>query len=290
MVQSSILPTIDEETMNGLMTVAIDASKKAGRIIRQHSNGTGIKQTKSNPRDLLTLIDSLCEQTIREVVVEAYPHHSFLGEESVPPGKEASAAAIKRILSDTDQTADFIWIVDPIDGTTNFVHGMPISVPSIAVAHRGEVVVGVIFDPHRDQIYTAMKGGGAYLNGKKISVGMQDHLSESIIAMGSPPAEDSMQFSLNGLGILLFSVRAVRMLGSAALMMAWVASGKLTCYWEYDLSCWDVCAGVLLVQEAGGQVTDFDGKEFSLETRKICASNRRIHQDILHALNEAGIK
>jgi myo-inositol-1(or 4)-monophosphatase len=185
--------------------------------------------------------------------------------------------------------SDFLWIVDPIDGTTNFVHGMPLSMPSLAVAYRGEVVVGVIFDPHRDELFTAVKGGGAQMNGRNIRVGDEDKLSDAIVAMGSPPGDESMQMSLKGVETLMPAVRSVRMLGSAALMLAWVANGRLTCYWEYDLSSWDVAAGTLIVQESGGQVTDFDGTDFSLTCRKICASNKKIHCDILATLSHAGI-
>ncbi len=198
-------------------------------------------------------------------------------------------AAITRILHDSSQS-DFLWIVDPIDGTTNFVHGMPLSVPSIAVAYKGEVVAGVIFDPHRNELFTAIKGKGAYMNGQIIQVGFQNELAESVIGMGSPPAEDSISMSLKGAEALMFVVHSLRMLGSAALMLAWVACGRLTCYWEFDLSCWDVCAGALLVEEAGGHVSDLGGKEFSLTSRKICATNKKIHRKVLMTLNNAGIE
>ena len=161
--------------------------------------------------------------------------------------------------------------------------------PSIAVAYRGEVVVGVIFDPHRDELFTATKGGGAQMNGKGIHVGDEENLSDAIVAMGSPPGDESMQMSLKGFGSLMPVVRSVRMLGSAALMLAWVANGRLTCYWEYDLSSWDVAAGTLIVEESGGSVTDFDANDFSLVCRKLCASNKKIHRDVLALLNHAGI-
>lgn len=186
--------------------------------------------------------------------------------------------------------SDFLWIVDPIDGTTNFVHGIPLSAPSIALAYKGDLIVAAIFDPHRNEMFTAMKGRGAFMNGQRIHVGLQSDLLQSIVAMGSPPADESMKMSLQGAAALMGAVQSLRMLGSAALMLAWVANGRLTCYWEYDLSCWDVGAGALLVREAGGQITDFEGNEFSLMTRKICASNKRVHHDILSALNKAGIQ
>lgn len=114
----------------------------------------------------------------------------------MPPGKEASAAAIEAKLSNSD--SDWLWIVDPIDGTTNFVHGMPLSMPSVAAAYKGEVMCGVIYDPHRDELFTAIRGGGAFMNGKPIKVGEQDIIGDAVVAMGSPPAEESMQMSLKG--------------------------------------------------------------------------------------------
>ena len=186
--------------------------------------------------------------------------------------------------------SDFLWIVDPIDGTTNFVHGMPLSVPSVALAYKGDVIVAAIFDPHRNELFTAMKGKGAFMNGQRIHVGLQSDLSQAIVAMGSPPADESMKMSLQGAVAFMEVVQSLRMLGSAALMLAWVANGRLTCYWEYDLSCWDVAAGALLVMEAGGKITDIGGNEFSLTTRKICASNKRVHHDVLRTLSEAGIR
>lgn len=215
-----------------------------------------------------------------------FPDHNFLGEEDVPPGKEASAAALEAKLS----KEGWLWIVDPIDGTTNFVHGMPLCMPSVAATYNGEVMVGVIYDCHRDELFTAISGRGAFLNGEKITVGSQATLGDAIVAMGSPPATESMAMSLKGVAALMPKVRTIRMLGSAALMLAWVANGRLTCYWEYDLSSWDISAGALIIQEAGGRFTDLEGNDFTLRTRKICASNGKIHDETLRVLREeAGI-
>lgn len=217
-----------------------------------------------------------------------FPNHDFLGEEDVPPGKEASAAAIDAKLQDCK--SGWLWIVDPIDGTTNFVHGMPLSMPSIAAAYRGEVMVGVIYDPHRNELFTATRGKGAFMNGKPIKVGEQQDIGDAVVAMGSPPGEESMSMSLRGVKALMPRVRTIRMLGSAAIMLAWVANGRLTCYWEYDLSSWDISAGALLVQEAGGRFTDLAGNDFTLRTRKMCASNGKVHDEVLRTLREdAGI-
>lgn len=280
-------PEVDNKILDQILNVAVEASKKAGDIILGNAGGAEVTERKANSRDLLTLIDPLCEKTIRETVLTAFPDHEFLGEEDVPPGKDASAAALEHKLATTD---GWLWIVDPIDGTTNFVHGMPLCMPSVAAVYKGMVMVGVIYDCHRDETFTAIRGRGAKLNGNSITVGAQETLGDAVIAMGSPPAEESMKMSLKGVAALMPQVRTIRMLGSAALMLAWVANGRLTCYWEYDLSSWDVAAGALIIQEAGGKFTDLEGNDFDLRNRKICASNGLIHDHILRVLGEeAGI-
>lgn len=287
--EESTFPT--KEELEKLLSVAIDASKKAGDIIIGNAGGAEVEKCKANTRDLLTLIDPLCEKTIRDCVLETFPTHDFLGEEDVPPGKEESAKAIDAKLNSL-KTSDFLWIVDPIDGTTNFVHGMPLCMPSVAVAYKGEVVVGVIFDPHQNEVFSAMKNHGAFLNGKPIQTGQQTEIGDAVIAMGSPPGEESMQMSLKGVEALMPKCRTIRMIGSAAIMFAWVACGRLTVYWEYDLSSWDVSAGFLLVTEAGGKFTGLNNEPWDLRQRKIMAScgNGNVHEEVLRALNEAGVQ
>jgi len=282
------LPT--KEELDSVLAVAIDASRAAGEIIIGNAGGAEVTERKANSRDLLTVVDPLCEKTIRDKVSEIFPEHSFLGEEDVPPGKEASAAALDRLLNESNE---WLWIVDPIDGTTNFVHGMPLCMPSVAVAYKGEVVVGVIYDPHREEMFTAMKGQGAFMNGEAIEVGQQEVIGDAVVAMGSPPAAESLEMSLKGVKVLMPKVRTIRMLGSAALMLAWVANGRLTCYWEYDLSSWDIAAGALLVTEAGGKFTDLAGNpsfpSSNLRARKMIATNGKVHDEILEELNNAGV-
>jgi len=172
------------------------------------------------------------------------------------------------------------------------VHGMPLCMPSIAATYRGEVVVGVIYDCHRDEIFAAIKGRGAFMNGEPITVGPQEDIGDAAVAMGSPPGEESMAMSIKGVAALMPKVRTLRFLGSAALMLAWVANGRLTAYWEHDLSSWDIAAGALLIREAGGSFTDLEGRDFDLRSRKICASNGKpgVHDALLQTLREAGIK
>mmetsp|Transcript_28199 Transcript_28199/g.36377 ORF Transcript_28199/g.36377 Transcript_28199/m.36377 type:complete len:186 (+) Transcript_28199:122-679(+) len=145
---------------------------------------------------------------------------------------------------------------------------MPLCMPLVAVAYKGEVVVGVIHDPHRQETFSAVKGRGATMNGETIKVGEQATIGDAIVAMGSPPAEESMKMSLAALPVLMPKVRTIRMIGSAALMLAWVANGRLTAYWEYDLSSWDVAAGSILIEEAGGSMTDLNNERWNLERER----------------------
>jgi myo-inositol-1(or 4)-monophosphatase len=309
----------DRLFLDKVLEVAVDAAKKAGDIIMGNAGGAEVTERKANSRDLLTLIDPLCEKTIYETIRASFATHDFLGEEDVAPGKEASAAALEAKLlhavartttvqdnDDNDssssssssstnkmsKTDGWLWVVDPIDGTTNFVQGLPICGPSIAATYQGQVMVAVIYDCHANELYTAIRGRGAYRNGQqRIYVNQnQTVLSDAVVAMGSPPGEESMQMSLRGVAVLMPKVRTIRMLGSAAIMLAWVACGRLTCYWEYDLSSWDIAAGALLITEAGGRFTDLNGKDYTLRTRKMCGSNGYIHDEILKILrDEAGI-
>uniref|UniRef100_A0A7S3LDA3 Inositol-1-monophosphatase n=1 Tax=Amphora coffeiformis TaxID=265554 RepID=A0A7S3LDA3_9STRA len=263
----------------------MEAGRKAGTIILQHAQGADVTKNKANARDLLTEIDPLCEKTIQETVLAAFPEHAFLGEEDVPPGRQAAAEALRVKLEASAET--WLWIVDPIDGTTNFVHGMPLCMPSIAATYQGQVMVACIYDPHSDSMYTAVRGRGAYCNERPLHVdATTTDLGQAVVAMGSPPGEESMQKSIAAIPHLMPAVRTLRFLGSAALMLAWVAQGRLTAYWEYDLSSWDMAAGSLLIAEAGGNITDLHGQPFTLATRQMAASNGGVHEALLRVLRE----
>ena len=286
----------DSTKYEELVRIGTIAAKAAGDIILNYKGGADVTKVKFNNKDLLTEVDPMCEKIIRDTIAQYFPKHSILGEEDVEPGKDASAKALDMFLQrtcegdhDDNEETGYLWIVDPIDGTSNFVHGMPLCMPSIACAYRGEVVAGVIYDPHRDELFTATLHGGAFMNGEEIEVGQQNDIGEAIVAMGSPPAAESLEMSLKGIALLMPKVRTIRMLGSAAIMLAWVANGRLTSYWEYDLSSWDIAAGALLVKEAGGKFTDLNGNDFKLRNRKIVASNGKVHQAILDTLRDAGV-
>jgi myo-inositol-1(or 4)-monophosphatase len=179
-----------------------------------------------------------------------------------------------------------VFVFSSIRQNYSQIPGMPLCMPSVAATYNGQVMVGVIYDPHREELFHAVRGRGSFMNGERIYVGEQETIGDAIIAMGSPPAEESMEMSLRGIQALMPKCRTIRMLGSAALMLAWVANGRLTCYWEYDLSSWDISAGALLIQEAGGRFTDLNGEDFTLRTRKMCATNGKVHDEILRVLRE----
>ncbi|KAG5182459.1 L-galactose-1-phosphate phosphatase [Tribonema minus] len=275
----------DPTTIERILATATRAAKKAGELMIREA-GAEIIKTKTNPKDLLTKVDGMCQDAIKAEVDAEFEgeQHAFLGEENVAPGPEASIAALKEAVD----SSDYLWIVDPIDGTTNFCHAMPLSAVSIGVAYRGTLVAGCVYDPYADELFTATAGGGAFLNGKKVVVGPQASLcatlGEALVAGGAPPGLLALGPCMRGMVAMSPHVRSFRMLGSAAIMLAWVACGRLTAYFEPDLNAWDVAAGALLIQEAGGLMTHCNGTPYSLTTRSILGSNGRAHKEMVDIL------
>ena len=233
-------------------------------------------------RDLVTEVDLEVQRLIRSHVETEFPGHAFLGEEDCGGAGAALAAA---------QGDEWLWVVDPIDGTTNFVHGLPLCSVSIAVCQNGQPMVGVVYDPERDELFEAVDGEGAWLDQERLTVSAEAMASDSLVATGygasaeaTPPFLECMQV------LTAVPVRSVRMLGSACIMLAWVAAGRLEAYCEADLNPWDTAAGILLVREAGGCVTDLRGADYSLGTRPILASNGRTHAELLDALQRGGVQ
>lgn len=263
--------------------VAISTAAKAGEWIQSKLGSFSNLQTKSAPQDLVTEVDKGSEKLIRNLLSTHFPHHDFLGEEGVEPGAEASAKAIAEM-----EQSEYLWIIDPIDGTTNYIHGFPFYTVSIALAHRGELIVGVVYDPSRDELFVAEKGKGAYLRGRRTGVSQELKLSDSLIATGFPPSKpEALQANLRGVQALVPKVRNIRAAGSAALHLAYVAAGRLSGYYELGLSVWDVAAGVLLVRESGGSVSDTNGEPYTLQTRNILATNGHIHEELARELKAA---
>lgn len=264
--------------------VAINTAAKAGEWIKSKLGDFSSLNIKTSPHDLVTEVDKGAEQMIRNLILTHFPTHSFLGEEGVEPGAEASIKALEEASE-----AEYLWIVDPVDGTTNFVHGFPFFSVSIALAYKGEVVVGVVYDPNRDELFVAEKGKGAYVHGRRMQVDHEEKLADSLIATGFP-ADRGMALAANmrGLEAMVPRVRNIRCSGSAALHLAYVAAGRLSGFWEVGLNAWDMAAGMLLVQESGGKITDTQGQPYHLGVRHVVATNGRIHDELTEVLKESG--
>jgi len=250
------------------LRVAIHAAEEAARIQRNHLGGELDIGTKSSVTDLVTQVDRACETRIREIVLGTFPDHVVLGEEQ---GQQGEAACR--------------WIVDPLDGTLNYAHGFPFFCVSVALEVNGTVELGVVLDTPRDVLFRAVRGGGASANGRPIAVSDESELISAMLATGFAYVEDTQQENLDVFTRVLPKVRAVRRPGAAALDLCYVASGKLDGFWELKLSPWDVAAGWLIIQEAGGTVTGPDGAPYRLGERALVASNGALHAKLLDLLD-----
>lgn len=252
-----------------LLTVAVQAALQAGGLLRQ-GFGTAFEiSSKEGHHNLVTTYDKLAEKTIAETVGKRFPTHGFLGEES---GHQKSGS--------------ILWIVDPLDGTVNFAHNVPVFSVSIAVAVEGKVVVGVVYQPMTDELFWAEKGKGSFLNGKPLKVSTQMKLSEAFLATGFPynVSEDPLSCIETFVKLTRKGI-PIRRLGSAALDLSYVAAGRFDGYWEVTLQPWDIAAGLLLVEEAGGKVTRYDGSPCNpTEAGPVLATNKHLHTQILEVL------
>ncbi len=252
-----------------MLNFAIETAREAGQILLEKF-GRKINISKKGDIDLVTEADLASEKAIIERIRSYYPKHSILAEESGEAIIEGDAT--------------WKWIVDPLDGTTNFAHGYPCWCVTLALEHDGEIVVGVTFDPTRNELFAAEKGRGATLNNKPIRVSETEKLSEALIVTGFPyDFKQRENFAGHLKGFLLKS-RGVRRDGSAAIDMAYVACGRFDGFWEEGLHAWDVAAGVLLIEEAGGRVSYYDDSKFSIYMPPICADNGLIHSEMLETL------
>jgi len=267
-----------------ILAVAEDAARKAGVLVRENI-GARVHYSKTNYKDVVTEIDIKSQRVIEDTIMSAFPDHGFLGEENVEAGHCASVDALEFSLA--TEGKEWLWCVDPIDGTTNFASGLPLCVVSIGVAYKEEVVVGLIYNPVLEEMYTAIRGQGAYCNGEKMEVAVGE-LDEAVVNCGYPVGNPvATQTSMRGFSALSSRVRGLRVIACAAQVMAWVAQGKLSAYYSYDLNAWDVAAGALMIQEAGGQVTDMKNVPYSLRTRDmLCSQGSPVHKDILTTLKE----
>ena len=256
--------------MHPMLTTAVKAARRAGSIITRASNDLGALKVRSKTyNDYVSEVDHAAEAAIIEILRDAYPDHGFLGEES-----------------GSDRTdADNVWIIDPLDGTTNFLHGFPQYCVSIALMQKGQLTNGLVYDPNRNDLFTATRGRGAFLNDKRIRVSKRMKLQESIIGTGFP-FRDFTHFEtyLSMFRDMAKKTSGVRRPGSAALDLAYVAAGWYDGFWEIGLSKWDIAAGALIIQEAGGIVGDFEGNESWFETGNILSANPKLFAQMIQVL------
>ena len=252
-----------------LLNIAIRAARKAGDVIARNIDRRDVLAvSEKSPHDLVTEIDRTAEQRIIDTVRRSYPDHAFLAEESGAHGR-----------------GDFEWIIDPLDGTTNFVHGFPHVAVSIAVRRRGRLEHAVVFDPLRRELFTASRGAGARLDDRRIRVAAKSGLKGALLGTGLPPRETGrLDTHLAALKTLSSAPAQIRRGGAAALDLAYVAAGRLDGFWEAGLAPWDIAAGALLVQEAGGIVAEPDGGDDYLRSGEVAAANPKVLRAMLKAI------
>ena len=252
---------------------AAEIAREAGELLREFFS-QGVETEYKGDVDVVTVADRTVEKLIRTRLAEAFPDHGMYGEEGTRERMER----------------EFRWYVDPLDGTTNFAHGFPQFCVSLGLEQRpaglepeqdGTLVAGVIFDPMRDELYAAERGGGAQLNGKPLHVSRIPDLAEALVSTGFPSRKRHLSPNVHFYQEFTLRSHGVRRAGSAALDLAFVAAGRLEAFWEFNLNPWDTAAGILLVEEAGGRVTDFAGNPFQLNSREILASNGLIHEEMV---------
>ena len=253
------------------LATAIEAVIRAGQV-QLSRFGTDMRVDKKGAIDLVTEIDVQIEREFREMIAGRFPDHVVLGEEFSSSG-------------DRDATPPFCWVFDPIDGTTNFAHGLPIFCSSLALEINGTAVVGAVYDPNRRELFTAERGRGAWLNGAPLRVSSAATLIDALLCTGFPYNVQQKPDELIGLFKHFLGIsRAVRRLGSAAIDLCYVAAGRLDAFWEMHLGPWDISAGALIVEEAGGRVTCTDGGAFVSRRGNILASNGPLHEPMLEAI------
>ncbi len=258
-------------TPSALVKVMIDAARKASKgLVRDFGEVAELQVSKKGAADYVTAADLKAEQVLFEALTKARPGYSFLGEE-------------RGLIEGTDKTHTFI--VDPLDGTTNFMHSIPQFAINIALERDGQVVAGVTYSPITNEMFWAERGKGAFVNDRRLRVAARRDLIESVLATGIPFAgrPGHAQF-LKELHQIAQRVSGVRRFGSAALDLAWTAAGRVDGFWERGLKSWDIAAGILLVTEAGGMITNVDGSAVDLANASVCAANLELHPQIIQLL------
>lgn len=257
--------------MDSFLTVAQDAAHQAGALIRENWLQPKIIEMKTDIVDLVTHIDKAADSLITNLLRARFPTHKIIAEESAVSGPESA----------------YCWYIDPLDGTTNFAHGFPHFAVSIALAHESRVVVGVVYDPLREETFCATQGNGATLNGEPLHVSQAPTLEQSLVLTGFPyDRRKRSEYYLRFYQAFMMRTQGVRRCGSAALDLCYVACGRADAFWEWRLHPWDTAAGSLIVEEAGGQMSDFTGNAFDIRGEQTLASNGLVHEEMLGVLRQ----
>ena len=264
--------------MHPMLNTAIKAARKAGGIINKAAlDPTKVQIFQKHKNDFVTNVDKECEYEIKNILFKAYPKHIILAEESTTKEELASILSCSK---------GYTWVVDPIDGTTNFIHDFPFYSISIALLLNGKVCQAVVYDPHRDELFIASEGRGSFLNSKRIRVSTHEELKASLITTGFPTRTiNHFDFYNSKIPKLINNDVTLRRTGSAALDLCYVAAGRVDGFFEKGLQAWDIAAGSLIVREAGGYVSDLDSKDNYLLNGEVIASNPKLFPSILKLIN-----
>jgi len=255
--------------MHPMLTIAVKAARRAGSIINRAGRNLDVIAVREKAaNDFVSEVDREAERDIIRTLRDAYPTHAILAEESGSSG-----------------TSEFQWIIDPLDGTTNFLHGFPQYAVSIALAHKGIITQAVVYDPVRNDLFTATRGRGAFLNESRLRVSKRDHLKPCLIGTGFPYRQlEHLEAYLNMMRDVVKHTAGIRRPGSSALDLAYVASGRVDGFWELGLCKWDIAAGALLVTEAGGMIGDLQGNEGYLDSGNVVAGNPKVFAQLLQTI------
>ena len=258
--------------MHPTLTIAVKAARRAGNIINRGARDLDLLTvTSKGPKDFVSEVDREAERAIVETLLAAFPDHAILAEEGTAKGANADA--------------ENVWIIDPLDGTTNFLHGFPQYCVSVALSHRGLVTQGVVYDPVRNDLFTASRGRGAFLNDRRIRVSKRQHLRDCLVGTGFPFRDGSyLDTYMKMMKVMTEQTAGLRRPGAAALDLAYVAAGFYDGFWEVGLNAWDVAAGSLLIQEAGGLIGDLAGEGDFLHGGQVIAATPKIFAQIVTVL------
>lgn len=267
--------------MHPQLNIAVAAARAAARVINRGSLDLDtLKVASKNRNDFVTEVDQAAEAVIIENLSTAFPDHMFLGEETGFRNAQGEPGNLIHA-----REANFVWVIDPLDGTTNFIHGLPQFAVSIALMQRGVITQGVVYDPNRDELFTATKGAGAFLNNRRLRVSKRIKVDESLVGTGFPYRKiDQLDYYLSLFKKVTLKAAGIRRPGAAALDLAYVAAGRYDAFFEIGLAPWDVAAGSLLVTEAGGLMGDFDGESNYLFGDQTLAGNPKVFADMIRLL------